>query len=44
LGAKKVKRAGHGFVTFEHYADPRIMPIERPRTLFELVVAIVDQG
>ena len=30
LCVKKVKRAGHGFVCFGNYADPRIMPIARP--------------
>jgi transposase len=43
LCVKKVKRAGHGFVSFDHYADPRIMPIARPWALFVLVVATVDQ-
>jgi hypothetical protein len=43
LCVKKVKRAGHGFVCFDHYADPRIMPIARPWALFVLVVATVDQ-
>jgi len=41
---KKVKPAVHGYVSSDHYADPRIMPIETPRALFELVVATVDQG
>jgi transposase len=41
---KRFKRIGFGFQNFDHYADPRIMPIETPRALFELVVATVDQG
>jgi transposase len=44
LLVKKIKRRGHGFKSFRNYADPRIMPIERPWALFVLVVATVDQG
>jgi len=43
LLVKKIKRCGHGFKSFRNYADPRIMPIGRPRALFVLAVATVDQ-
>jgi hypothetical protein len=44
LLVKKIKRCGHGFKNFGNYADPRIMPIEKPWASFVLVVATVDQG
>ena len=41
LLVKKIKRCGHGFKSFRNYADPRIMPIERPRASKDTGVRLV---